>query len=48
MQSWVEVIALNFMLKVYGYDAAQILNDRILDSMRTSKRLRNYLEQDRE
>ncbi len=43
-----EVIALNFMLKVYGYDAAQILNDRILDSMRSSKRLRNYLDQDRE
>ena len=43
-----EVIALNFMLKVYGYDAAKILNDRILESMRSSKRLRNYLDQDRE
>ena len=28
-----EVIALNFMLKVYGYDAAQVLNDRILENM---------------
>jgi HPr kinase/phosphorylase len=43
-----EVIALNFMLKIYGYDAAQVLNDRILDTMRSSDRLRKYLEQDRE
>ncbi len=43
-----EVIALNFMLKIYGYDAAQILNDRILETMRSSKRLRDYLDQDRE
>ncbi len=43
-----EVIALNFMLKIYGYDAAQVLNERILQSMRSSSRLRDYLEQDRE
>jgi HPr kinase/phosphorylase len=43
-----EVIALNFMLKIYGYDAAQVLNDRILETMRTSDRLSKYLEQDRE
>lgn len=43
-----EVIALNFMLKVYGYDAAQVLNDRILETMRKSNRLRDYLDQDRE
>ncbi len=43
-----EVIALNFMLKVYGYDAAQVLNDRILETMKKSDRLRDYLEQDRE
>lgn len=43
-----EVIALNFMLKIYGYDAAQVLNDRILDTMKTSDRLRNYLQQDPE
>jgi HPr kinase/phosphorylase len=43
-----EVIALNFMLKIYGYDAAQVLNERILESMRSSTRLRDYLEQDRE
>ncbi|MDX2473341.1 MAG: HPr(Ser) kinase/phosphatase [Candidatus Krumholzibacteria bacterium] len=43
-----EVIALNFMLKIYGYDAAQVLNDRILDTMRSSNRLHNYLDHDRE
>jgi HPr kinase/phosphorylase len=43
-----EVIALNFMLKIYGYDAAQVLNERILSTMRTSNRLHNYLDHDRE
>jgi len=43
-----EVIALNFMLKVYGYDAAQALNDRILETMKSSDRLRSYLQQDPE
>ncbi len=43
-----EVIALNFMLKIYGYDAAQALNDRIIETMKKSDRLRHYLEQDRE
>ena len=36
------------MLKIYCYDAAQVLNDRILENMRTSKPLRDYLDQDRE
>ncbi len=43
-----EVIALNFMLKIYGYDAAEVLNERILSTMRSSDRLHNYLDQDRE
>lgn len=43
-----EVIALNFMLKIYGYDAAQALNDRILNTMNTSNRLKHYLQQDPE
>ncbi|MBU8869450.1 MAG: HPr(Ser) kinase/phosphatase [Gemmatimonadales bacterium] len=43
-----EVIALNFMLKVYGYDAAHVLNERILETMRSSHRLRDYLDQDPE
>lgn len=43
-----EVIALNFMLRTYGYDAAQALNDRIIESMRSSHRLSNYLRKDRE
>ena len=43
-----EVIALNFMLKIYGYDAAEELNERIIESMRSSNRLHEYLRQDRE
>lgn len=43
-----EVIALNFMLKIYGYDAAQALNDRIIESMRSSNKLNEYLRQDLE
>jgi HPr kinase/phosphorylase len=43
-----EVIALDFMLRIYGYDAAQVLNQRILESMRSNRDLRQYLDQDRE
>ncbi|MCP4571912.1 MAG: HPr(Ser) kinase/phosphatase [bacterium] len=43
-----ETIALNFMLKVYGYDAAEALNQRIIETMQSSSRLHKYLEQDRE
>jgi HPr kinase/phosphorylase len=43
-----EVIALDFMLKIYGYDAARMLNERIVKSIRHSRRLRRYLEQDQE
>lgn len=43
-----ETIALNFMLKVYGYDAAHVLNERILETMKSSNRLRAYLDQDPE
>lgn len=43
-----EVIALDFMLKIYGYDAARVLNERIVKSIRHSRRLRRYLDQDQE
>lgn len=43
-----EVIALDFMLKFYGYDAAEVLNERILESMRKANRIQRYLRQDRE
>jgi HPr kinase/phosphorylase len=43
-----EVIALNFMLKIYGYDAAKALNERIIAKMARTNRLREYLEQDPE
>ena len=41
-----EVIALDFMLKIYGYDAARILNDRIVKSIRPSRQLKRYLDHD--
>ena len=41
-----EVIALDFMLKIYGYDAARILNDRIVKSIRQSRQLKRYLDHD--
>jgi len=43
-----EVIALDFMLKVYGYDAANILNQRILETMSSGNQLRGYLRRDKE
>jgi len=43
-----EVIALDFMLKIYGIDAAQDLNRRIMDTLRRGDELREYLRQDRE
>ncbi len=41
-----EVIALDFMLKMYGYDAAQVLNRRIMENMRTGDRIARYLRHD--
>jgi HPr kinase/phosphorylase len=43
-----EVIALDFMLKVYGIDSAQDLNRRIMESLRSGNRLRGYLRHDNE
>jgi HPr kinase/phosphorylase len=43
-----EVIALDFMLKFYGYDAAQVLNQRIMEAMRSNHRVQRYFHQDRE
>jgi HPr kinase/phosphorylase len=43
-----EVIALDFMLKVYGYDAAQSLNRRIMESMRAGNHIQRYLRHDME
>ena len=43
-----EVIALDFMLKVYGIDSAQDLNRRIMESLRSGDRLRGYLRHDNE
>lgn len=43
-----EVIALDFMLKIYGVDAARELNRRIMDTLRSGDRLRRYLRHDNE
>jgi HPr kinase/phosphorylase len=43
-----EVIALDSMLRVYGIDAAQDLNRRIMETLRSGNRLNRYLRSDRE
>lgn len=43
-----EVIALDSMLRVYGIDAAQDLNRRIMETLRSGDRLNRYLRDDRE
>ena len=43
-----EVIALDSMMRVYGIDAAQDLNRRIMETLRSGDRLNRYLRDDRE
>jgi HPr kinase/phosphorylase len=43
-----EVVALDFMMKIYGVDAAQDLNRRIMETLHSGDRLRNYLRTDKE
>ncbi len=43
-----EVIALDFMLRVYGIDAARELNRRIMESLKSGDRLQRYLRHDHE
>ncbi len=43
-----EVIALDLMLKLYGIDAAQDLNKRIMDTLKGGDHLRQYLRHDHE
>jgi HPr kinase/phosphorylase len=43
-----EVIALDLMLKLYGVDAAQDLNKRIMDTLKGGDNLRQYLRHDHE
>lgn len=43
-----ETLALNLHLQVYGYDAAEELNRRLLKSMQDKQRLRTYLRRDNE
>ena len=41
-----EVLALDFMLKTYGIDSAEMLNTKILESMEESGRTARYLKHD--
>ena len=43
-----ETLALNLHLQVYGYDAAEELNRRLLKSMQDNQRLKHYLRRDNE
>ena len=43
-----EVTALDFMMRIYGIDAAQDLNRRIMETLRSGDGLQNYLRNDRE
>jgi HPr kinase/phosphorylase len=44
----IEVIAMNHMLKVYGYNAAEIFNQRIQKEIERKNKIRTYLETDKE
>jgi len=44
----IEVIALNHMLKVYGYNSAEVMNERLQEDMERKKKIRSYLESDKE
>ncbi|MEA3474887.1 MAG: HPr(Ser) kinase/phosphatase [Candidatus Cloacimonadota bacterium] len=42
----IEVIAMNHMLKVYGYNAAEVFNKRIKEEIERRSKTRDYLEMD--
>ena len=44
----IEVIAMNHMLKIYGYNAAKIFNERIKKEIERKNKIRTYLEEDKE
>ncbi|MEA2104435.1 MAG: HPr(Ser) kinase/phosphatase [Candidatus Cloacimonadota bacterium] len=44
----IEVIAMNHMLKVYGYNAAEIFNQRLQTEIQRNKKTEDYLESDQE
>lgn len=44
----IEVIALNHMLKVYGYNSAEVLNKRLEEDAKRKQHIRSYLESDKE
>lgn len=42
----IEVIAMNHMLKIYGYNAAEVFNKRIKEEIERKSKTRDYLEMD--
>lgn len=44
----IEVIALNHMLRVYGYNSAEVLNKRLEEDAKRKQHIRSYLESDKE
>ena len=44
----IEVIAMNHMLKIYGYNAAKVFNQRIKEEIERKSKARTYLEMDNE
>jgi len=44
----IEVIALNHMLKVYGYNSAEVLDERLQEDIKRKQKIRTYLESDKE
>ncbi len=44
----IEVIALNHMLKVYGYNSAEVLDQRLQEDAKRKQHIRSYLESDKE
>ncbi len=43
-----ETIALNHMLKIYGFNAAKKLDSNLIDLMQSRKQTRRYLRNDTE
>ena len=44
----IEITAMNHMLKIYGYNAAKVFNQRIQQEIERKDRIRSYLETDKE
>jgi len=48
ISSIIEVVAMNHMLRVYGYSAPEAFDERLKKELQRQNRTRGYLETDRE